>query len=133
MDSRAMAIKEITLAKEAGFNMFCPWRKPSPEEWLDLCDSIGMLTVGSLVAGCMGLPVPTPQLGMCVENELTQSALRDRNRTCVVLWELFNEIHKGGVMNQIRNSMSLLARELDPTRLTLDESGGWDAANLYLS
>lgn len=132
MDSRAMAIKEITLAKEAGFNMIRPWRKPPPEEWLDLCDSIGMLTVGSLVTECMGRPVPTPQLGMRVENELTQSVLRDRNRTCVVLWELFNEIHKGGVMNQMRNSMSLLARELDPTRLILDESGGWDAANLYL-
>ncbi len=34
-DSREMAIREIRLAKQAGFNMIRPWRKPPPM-WLDL-------------------------------------------------------------------------------------------------
>jgi len=131
-DAREMAIREIQLAKEAGFNMIRPWRKPPPPMWLDLCDSLGIMTVGSLAIECMYRPISTPYLPHMVENELRQSILRDRNRTCVVQWELFNEINRP-ILTQMLNSMSLLARELDPTRLILDESGGWGAgANMYL-
>ena len=45
-DSREMAIREIQLAKDAGFNMIRPWRK-TPPMWLDLADEMGVLTVGS--------------------------------------------------------------------------------------
>ena len=131
-DSRGMAIREIQLAKEAGFNMIRPWRKPPPPMWLDLCDEMGMMTVGSLVVECMERPVSTPYLTQRVENELRQSILRDRNRTCVVMWELFNELHRP-ILIQLLRPMSLLARELDPTRLILDESGGWaEGAKMYL-
>ncbi|TLX78226.1 hypothetical protein E9993_00670 [Labilibacter sediminis] len=131
-DSREMAIKEITLAKEAGFNMIRPWRKPAPPMWLDLCDSIGVLTVGSLVTECMLRPISTPRLSHVVENELRETILKNRNRTCIVQWELFNEINRP-ILTQMLNSMSVLARELDPTRMILDESGGWgEGANIYL-
>ena len=48
-----MAIQEIRLAKEAGFNMIRPWRKPPPPMWLDLCDEMGMMVVGGLPIECM--------------------------------------------------------------------------------
>ena len=131
-DSREMAIKEIQLAKEAGFNMIRPWRKPAPPMWLDLCDSLGMMTVGSLAVECMKRPISTPRLPFVVENEVRQTILSNRNRTCIVQWELFNEINRP-ILAQMLNSMSLLARDLDPTRMILDESGGWgEGANLYL-
>ena len=131
-DSREMAIKEIRLAKEAGFNMIRPWRKPPPQMWLDLCDEMGMLTVGSLVVECMYRPISTPRLSFVVENELRKTILSNRNRTCIVQWELFNEINRP-ILAQMLNSMSNLARELDPTRMILDESGGWgEGANIYL-
>lgn len=131
-DSKEMAIKEIQLAKEAGFNMIRPWRKPAPSMWLDLCDSLGMLTIGSLAVECMTRPISTPRLPFVVENELRQTILANRNRTCIVQWELFNEIHRP-ILTQMLNSMSELARELDPTRMILDESGGWgEGANIYL-
>jgi len=130
-DTREMAIKEIMLAKEAGFNMIRPWRKPPPKMWLDLCDSIGMMTVGSLVVECMHRPVSTPYLAKWVELEVRESILRDRNRTCVVQWELFNEANRP-VLQQMMHSMSVLAQELDPGRLILDESGGTRGANMYL-
>ncbi|MBK3516143.1 glycoside hydrolase family 2 protein [Carboxylicivirga marina] len=131
-DSREMAIKEISLAKEAGFNMIRPWRKPAPPMWLDLCDSLGVLTVGSLVTECMLRPISTPRLSHVVENEVRETILNNRNRTCIVQWELFNEINRP-ILAQMLNSMSVLARELDPTRMILDESGGWgEGANIYL-
>jgi len=130
-DSKEMAIREIKLAKEAGFNMIRPWRKPPPKMWLDLCDSIGIMTVGSLVVECMHRPVSTPYLAKWVELELRESILRDRNRTCVVQWELFNEANRP-VLQQMMFSMAVLAQELDPSRLILDESGGTKGANFYL-
>jgi len=130
-DSKEMAIREIILAKEAGFNMIRPWRKPPPKMWLDLCDSIGVMTVGSLVVECMHRPVATPYLAKWMELEVRESILRDRNRACVVQWELFNEANRP-VLQQMMHSMSVLAQELDPSRLVLDESGGTKGANMYL-
>lgn len=131
-DSKEMAIREIQLAKEAGFNMIRPWRKPPPPIWLNLADSLGVLTVGSLAVECMGKPEQSPYLPARVERELKESILRDRNRASIVQWELFNELHRPVLINMLK-PMSILARELDPTRMILDESGGWaEGANLYL-
>ncbi len=131
-DSKEMMVKEILLAKDAGFNMIRPWRKPPPKEWLHLADSIGILTVGSMAIECMDMPIETPYLPQRVENEITESILRDRNHPSIVQWELFNEIRRPVLANMLK-PMSLKARELDPTRLILDESGGWaEGANLYL-
>lgn len=131
-DSKAMAIKEIKLAKQAGFNMIRPWRKPAPKIWLDLCDELGILTVGSLAIECMKRPISTPRLPFVVENELRKTILKNRNRTCIVQWELFNEINRP-ILTQMLHKMAMLARDLDPSRMILDESGGWgEGANLYL-
>ena len=131
-DSKEMMVKEILLAKDAGFNMIRPWRKPPPKEWLQLADSIRVLTVGSMAIECMDMPIETPYLPQRVENEITESILRDRNHPSIVQWELFNEIRRPVLANMLK-PMSLKARELDPTRLILDESGGWaEGAKLYL-
>ena len=131
-DSDDMMIKEILLAKKAGFNMIRPWRKPPPKEWLHLADSIGVLTVGSMAIECMDMPIESPYLPQRVENEITEAILRDRNHASIVQWELFNEIRRPVLANMLK-PMSLKARELDPTRMILDESGGWAyGANLYL-
>jgi hypothetical protein len=131
-DSEEMVRKEIRLAKEAGFNMIRPWRRPPAPMWLDIADEMGVLVVGSPVLECMRLPLDSPQLPSRVENEIRESVLRDRNRTCVVQWELFNELHRP-VLFQMMRPMALMVRDLDPSRLILDESGGWaEGANIYL-
>ncbi|MCG8309050.1 MAG: hypothetical protein MI975_16780 [Cytophagales bacterium] len=131
-DSEEMARAEIRLAKEAGFNMIRPWRRPPAPMWLDLADEMGILVVGSPALECMRLPLSTPYLPARVENEITQTVLRDRNRACIVQWELFNELHRP-VLKQLMRPMAMVARQLDPTRLILDESGGWAyGANMYL-
>jgi hypothetical protein len=131
-DSEEMARKEIRLAQEAGFNMIRPWRRPPAPMWLDLADEMGVLVVGSPALECMALPLSTPYLPVRVENEIREAVLRDRNRTSVVQWELFNELHRPILMQMMR-PMALMTRDLDPTRLILDESGGWAyGANIYL-
>lgn len=131
-DSEDMVRKEIRLAKEAGFNMIRPWRRPPAPMWLDIADEEGVLVVGSNVLECMRLPLSTPYLPERVEREIRESVLRDRNHTCVVQWELFNELHRPVLMQMMR-PMALMVRELDSTRMILDESGGWAfGANMYL-
>ena len=131
-DSKEMVIKEIMMAKNAGFNMIRPWRKPPPPMWLKLADSLGVLTVGSMAIECMDMPIETPYLPRRVENEITESILRDRNHVSIVQWELFNEIRRPILANMLK-PMALKARKLDPTRMILDESGGWaEGANLFL-
>ncbi len=131
-DSREMARREIQLAKDAGFNMIRPWRRPSALMWLDLADEMGVLVVGSPALECMRLPLSTPYLPSRVEHEIRQTVLRDRNRACVVQWELFNELHRP-ILKQMMRPMAIMARELDPSRLILDESGGWAfGARIYL-
>lgn len=131
-DSREMAMREIELAKDAGFNMIRPWRRPPAPMWLDLADEMGVLVVGSPALECMRLPLSTPYLPSRVQREIRQAILRDRSRACVVQWELFNELHRP-ILKQMMRPMAVLARKLDPTRLILDESGGWAyGARMYL-
>jgi len=131
-DSEEMIRQEIQLAKEAGFNLIRPWRRAPAPIWLDLADEMGVFVVGSPTLECMTLPFSTPYLPTRVENEVRRTILRDRNRACIIQWELFNELHRP-VLNQLMRPMAMLVRELDPTRLILDESGGWAfGANMYL-
>ena len=132
-DSEAIARQEIQLALDAGFNMIRPWRKPPPPMWLDLCDEMGVLVVGGMPIECMDRwPTVTPQLPARIENEVRSAIMRDRNRACIVQWEIFNEIWRKELA-RLKHSMAMLARQLDPSRLILDESGGFaGGANLYL-
>ena len=65
-----MARKEIRLAKEAGFNMIRPWRRPPPPKWLDLADEMGVLVIGS-----PALEWVLSHLESKVENALFQAKL----------------------------------------------------------
>jgi len=128
----ALARKEIRLAKEAGFNMIRPWRRPPPPAWLDLADEMGVMVIGSPALECMDLPVSTPELPKRVKFEIAQTIRRDRNRASVVMWELFNELRRP-VLKQMMTETSMMARDTDPSRLILDESGGWAfGAKVYL-
>ena len=132
-DSPEMARREIRLAQECGFNMIRPWRKPPPPMWLDMCDEMGVLVIGGLPIECMRRwPTVTPHLRDRIENEVRSAVLRDRNRACIVQWEVFNEIMRED-LERLKHSTSMLARRLDPTRLILDESGGFaGGSNIYL-
>ena len=131
-DSVEMARREIRLAREAGFNMIRPWRRPPVPWWLDLADEMGVMVLASPAVECMTLPLSTPDLASRVEHEIREMVRRDRNRASIVQWELFNELHRP-ILKQMMRPMAMMVRELDPTRLILDESGGWAfGANLYL-
>ena len=76
-------------------------------------------------------PQLAPETEQRIATEIREMVLRDRNHPSLVYWELFNEIVRPG-LGRLKHTMSLLARELDPTRIVMDESGGWaDGAHIY--
>ncbi len=120
-----MVRREIRLAKEAGFNVLRPWRKPPVPMILDLADEMGIMIIGAPPVECMGYwPRLAPETEHRIATEVREMVLRDRNHPSVIYWELFNEILRPGLA-RLKHGMSLLARELDPTRIVIDESGGW--------
>jgi beta-galactosidase len=125
--------KEFELVKEGNINMIRPWRKPQPKIVYDLADEMGVLMVGALPVECMdNWPQITPYTKQRIENEATEMVRRDRNHPSIVMWEMFNEICRHG-LKRLKHSVTLKARELDPTRMIIDESGGYaDGCSVYL-
>ena len=132
-DSPEMLRKEITLAKQANFNTLRPWRKP-PAPWLiDMADEMGILLIGAPALECMNeKPAIAGQMNRRVFHEIEAMVRRDRNHPSIVVWELFNEVKRAAI-GRLKHESSLRARALDPTRLVIDESGGWaDGCKIYL-
>ena len=124
--------REIRLAKEAGFNVLRLWRKPPAPIILDLADEMGIMIIDAPPIECMDYwPQLTPETEHRVAIEIRGMIERDRNHASVIYWEIFNEIRRLGLA-RLKPVMSVLARDLDPTRVVIDESGGWaDGAHVY--
>ena len=132
-DSPEMVEKEIRLAKEAGFNTLRPWRKPPVPDILDLADEMGICMIGAPAVECMNeKPKVTPQMADRIFHEIEAMVFRDRNHPSIIAWELFNEIVREPLA-RIKYESVLRVRALDPTRLIIDESGGWaNGAQAYV-
>ena len=132
-ESRDEVRREIKLAQDAGLNLLRPWRRPVPPMILEEADAAGLLIIASPAVECMSCwPSITSETPARIENEIRQLVLRDRNHASIIWWEMFNEVTRKEIAELIPK-MSVIARELDPTRLILDESGGWaDGAHFYL-
>ena len=125
--------KEMRLAKEAGMNLIRPWRKPQPPIVYEMADRMGLLMIGSIACECMKF---WPQLSPFMEERLThdleEMIIRDRNHASIIIWEIFNEIHRKE-LKRLRHKLALKIRKHDESRAIIDESGGfYDGAKVYL-
>ncbi|MCR5040856.1 MAG: hypothetical protein K6C36_02005 [Clostridia bacterium] len=129
----SMTRQDIYYAKSCGFNMLRSIAGLFRKEQLDLCDEIGLLVYEECLASwCLGggwtesCPVGDEaemlrRWDVCIEAMIR----RDRNHPSVVVWGLLNENADNTVF---QNALQFLprARELDPTRLILLNSGRFD-------
>ncbi|TAK26381.1 MAG: hypothetical protein EPO26_00155 [Chloroflexota bacterium] len=143
----AIVRKELAEAKAAGLNLLRFWQIPAHPRVLDLADEMGvMLSEGPPI----GWLTDSPAAERRCRQEVRDLVRRDRNRPSVVLWEILNE---GGILpdftrtspaeftpdqwvhstpQRLRKELCLEARALDPSRLIIDDSGGWvTGANMY--
>ena len=121
--------REIRLAKEAGFNVLRLWCKPAPPPILDIADEMGLMIIAAPPIECMGYwPQLVPETDQRIATEIRELVLRDRNHPSVIYWTLFNEILRPGI-KRLEPSMSILARNLDGSRIVIDQSGGWSGGS----
>ncbi len=125
--------KEMRLAKEAGLNLIRPWRKPQPPIVYEMADRMGLFMIGSIACECMKFwPQLSPFMEERLTNDLEEMIVRDRNHPSIIIWEIFNEIHRKE-LKRLRHKLTLKIREHDKSRAVIDESGGfYDGAKIYL-
>ena len=117
--NREMMVREITLAKEAGFNLIRAHIRPAPPGFLDLTDQIGMLVYAE---NCLAWIKDNPRITDHGRREVQALIERDRNHPSVVFWGIYNENRQANAING--EALIRWARALDPTRVVVDNSGG---------
>jgi hypothetical protein len=116
---REMMVREITLAKEAGFNLIRTHIQPAPPGYLDLTDEMGMLVYAE---SCLAWIRDSPRMLDHGRREIKAMIDRDRNHPSVVFWGIYNENPPASAINS--EALVRLARAIDPTRVIVDNSGG---------
>jgi len=122
------AKREITLIKEAGFNLLRLHVKTSPPVLMRYADELGLLLYEEPSIAWMKA---TPYLRERCMREVREMIKRDRNHPSMVMWGMINE--KGSSAGSLRGELCLHARKFDPTRIIIDDSGGYSGqARMYL-
>jgi hypothetical protein len=126
-ETAEMVRREFTLLKENGFNFLRAHLRPPPPVFLDLADEMGILL---LCEPPIGWIINSPETAERCRREVEEMLLRDRNHPSIVIWCLLNEAFhfQGFSISQVielTTRLAIRARELDPTRLLIDTSGGY--------
>ena len=114
-----MLVREITLVKEAGFNLLRSHLRPSPRGLLELTDRIGVLVYAETSLGWIK---DNPRLLEQGRREIAELVGRDCNHPSVVFWGIFNENPAATALYS--DDLVRFTRSLDPTRVVVDNSGG---------
>ena len=117
--NREMMVRELTLAKEAGFNMIRTHLLPAAPGFLDLADQMGMLVYSESNLGWIR---ESPRMLEHCKRDVRALIERDRNHPSVVIWGIFNENPPASALYGL--ALSNWARSIDPTRVVVDNSGG---------
>ena len=112
----------IQLLKDLGCNAYRASHNAPTPELLDACDSLGMLVMDE-----QRLVNSSPEY----MNQFERLIKRDRNHPSIFMWSIGNEegwIQTNETGRRIAQSMLLLQKELDPTRISTYAA---DVANVF--
>lgn len=109
--------------KAANANILRVHVRTAAKELLDLADENGLLIYEEPTLGWIGYSHRMRELAM---ESVSRMVVNERNHPCIVLWGICNE--NSGDLWTIKGDLCLRARELDPSRIVLDDSGGWSRA-----
>ena len=114
-----MMVREITLVKEAGFNLLRSHLRPASPGLLELTDRLGIMVYAETSLGWIR---DNPRLLEQGRREIAELIGRDCNHPSVVFWGIFNENPAAAALNS--DALVRFTRSLDPTRVVVDNSGG---------
>ncbi len=111
---------DIVAAKGFGFNLLRKHAKVEPERWYYWADTLGML-VWQDVPQAFGDHLSGIAKAQW-QAEMTREIAAFSNHPSIIVWTLFNE----GWGQHDTDTLTALARRLDPTRLLNSASGGYN-------
>jgi hypothetical protein len=114
-----LMVKEVTLAKEAGFNLIRGHIRPTPPGFLDLADELGLLVYAE---SSLAWIRDSPRMLDHGRREMRALVEHGFNHPSVVFWGILNENRQAAA--QIAEPLMRFTRALDPTRVVVDNSGG---------
>ena len=119
--------RDISLAKEMGFNGCRKHQKLEDPRFLYWADKLGFLVWEE----CSSTPFFTAESQIAIFDSWKEVYLRDRNHPCIITWVPLNEswgvpnIHLDGKQQHWAQTLYHLLRSLDNTRL-VSSNDGWD-------
>ncbi len=133
---REQAVRDLHLMKQHNVNAIRTSHYPNAPWFMELCDEYGFYVLdeadleshgaaekyGGSCDGTYGDIVQNPVFSAAVMDRVQRCVIRDKNRTCVIIWSLGNEAGYGP-------SMEVAARwvkTFDPSRLLQYEGSIWE-------
>ena len=110
-------IRKVQLLKSFGFNAVRTSHNPPSQQFLDACDSIGIIVIDEAFDQWeRGKNLQDYHLyfDTCWQSDISSMVLRDRNHPAVVFWSIGNEINEradaGGLVitKQLRDAVKML-------------------------
>ena len=109
---------DVEITRKLGFNMTRKHVKIEPDRWYYWCDKLGLLVWQDMPNGNN----KTPESQREFEKELRALVEGHRNHPSIIMWVVFNE----GWGQHSTERYAKLVKELDPSRLVSNASGGFD-------
>ncbi len=117
--------RDVELIKQLGFNCARKHQKVEDPGWYYWCDRLGVLVWGEMPSAWEY----TPESREALLHELPEMIMRDWNHPCIMAWVPINESWGVPEVAENKEQQAFLARlvrltrEIDPTRLVVDNSG----------
>ncbi len=114
-------IRRVALLKASGFNAIRCSHNPPPPEFLNACDSLGMLVIDEafdMWTEAKNMEDYHLYFKDWWQKDMESMLLRDRNHPCIIMWSIGNEI-KGMNKPEVADTAKLVAdyvRSIDNTR-----------------
>ncbi len=129
--------RKIELLKKNGFNAIRLSHNPPSQQFLDICDRMGMLVIDEAFDAWEKTKVEDDYHLYFKEwwnKDLTNMILRDRNHPSIILWSIGNEIREraDSAGLEITKMLKKRVQELDNTRMVTEAvCDFWDARRTY--
>ena len=129
--------RKIELLKENGFNAIRLSHNPPSQQFLDICDRMGMLVIDEAFDAWEKTKFEDDYHLYFKEwwnKDLTNMIVRDRNHPSIILWSIGNEIREraDSAGLEITKMLKKRVQELDNTRMVTEAvCDFWDARRTY--
>lgn len=119
-------IKDLNLAKDAGYNLVRKHLKLEDPRWLYLADTLGMLVWAEPPSASRY----SEETAVSFRDMVRRMVARDGNHPSVIIWGLYNEewglewsVMERPELQEVLREAFNVARSLDPSRPIVDNSG----------